>query len=132
MEAQRLLRDRRYHEAGRVFESRLSWGGHPRVETTSPPWGGQNPPGKRIAVCAEQGFGDQIMFGRWLPLLIAAGADVLVVCHPALEKLFGLLGVETAIARTDRPLPACDYWVHFGSLPLALKVPRPPPAHYLP
>jgi hypothetical protein len=72
--------------------------------------------GKRILVFGEQGFGDQIMFARFLAPLRALGVDAVYVCSPVLTGLFpgSVPGAERAV------LPSADYWVLVGSLPLRL------------
>ncbi|HEY4370841.1 MAG TPA: glycosyltransferase family 9 protein [Burkholderiales bacterium] len=53
-----------------------------------PNWRGESLAGKKIVVFEEQGLGDSIMFGRYLPALIAQGARVAYVCRPELYALF--------------------------------------------
>ena len=53
-----------------------------------PNWRGEPLAGKRILVIEEQGFGDCIMFGRYLPELIKRGARIRYVCRPAIYPLF--------------------------------------------
>lgn len=96
-----------------------------RPITSAPAWRGEALTGKRIIVCPEQGWGDQIMWGRYLPRLRDAGADVAVVCHPKLGRLFELAGFWTRAAHMDRPIPAGDYWTLFGMLPKLLGGPLP-------
>lgn len=102
-----------------------------RPITDAPPWHGEELSGKRIVVCPEQGWGDQIMWGRYLPCLREMGADVVVVCHPKIARLFERLGFTTRPALTDRPLPDGDYWTHFGQLPTLIHANRLPLAAYL-
>lgn len=97
--------------------------------TRAPMWRGEDVAGKRVVVCPEQGWGDQIMWGRYLPLLRETGAEVVVVCHPKLARLFERLGFWTRPAMLDRPIPEGDYWTLFGALPRLLG--GIPPAEYL-
>ncbi|MDB5803948.1 MAG: hypothetical protein JWN73_1270 [Betaproteobacteria bacterium] len=53
-----------------------------------PNWNGEPLAGKRILVIEEQGFGDCIMFGRYLPELLKRGANLRYVCRPAIYPLF--------------------------------------------
>jgi hypothetical protein len=128
-----LLREGRFAEAWPLYEARkaLSRITLLRPIAQFPEWRGEDIAGRRIVVCAEQGFGDQIMWGRYMPLLTAAGAEVVVVTHPRLMRLFETLGYWTRPALTDQPLPAGDYWVHFGSVPLHLAAHAVPAARYL-
>lgn len=93
-----------------------------------PEWRGEDVNGKRLIVWPEQGLGDKIMFARYLPML--SGADVTVLCEPALVRLFRenfAVNVVEASGRTDFPDP--DFWVMYGSLPL--RVGGVPSAPYL-
>lgn len=54
-------------------------------------WDGSDPAGLSLLVLGEQGFGDQIQFVRYLPLLERLGARVIFMCAPALLRLFSSL-----------------------------------------
>lgn len=86
-----------------------------------PQWRGEGLAGRAIVVWPEQGFGDQVQFVRYLPLLKAAGARrVTLVCHdPLLPLLRGAAGADQVLAASevDR-LEAHDYWVFMLSLPM--------------
>lgn len=84
-------------------------------EPTAPQWTGeQEVAGKAILVMSEQGLGDNIMFARYLPLLVARGAKVIVAVTEGVKPLLEhLKGVEV-IDEDGRP--GCDYWVRFMSL----------------
>ena len=78
---------------------------------------------ERVIVCGEQGFGDQIMFARFIPQVAARARAVTVVVRPALVSLFGR---RFDVVRPSAPgsdsaaLPAFDSWVPMGSLPALL------------
>lgn len=55
--------------------------------STKPRWDGAPLNGRRILVCAEQGFGDTLNFLRYLPLVKQRGGYVLFECQPALKSL---------------------------------------------
>ncbi len=66
-----------------------------------PLWGGQSLDGKTVLIWTEQGYGDAIQFIRYAPLL-AKTAQVIVLCPPALKRLFSTLeGVESVIDSYD-------------------------------
>jgi hypothetical protein len=97
-------------------------------ETSAPEWGGEDLFGRRIVVCAEQGFGDQIMFARYLSVLRASGAEVLVACSSTIQPLFERWGFATTVYhRNQRAIPPCDFWAFFCSLPLRLGMNDPAP-----
>ena len=63
-----------------------------------PYWWGGDAVGKTILVYAEQGLGDMLHFARYLPLLVAKGARVLLICdqilHPLLRGMDGVTLVQ--------------------------------------
>lgn len=73
---------------------------------------------KTLLVWPEQGFGDQIMYARYLPKLRARGIAPTLVCRPGLERLFEGLGVPVVAADGAAPIPTCEAWTLAGSLPL--------------
>lgn len=52
-----------------------------------PRWRGEDLVGKRVLVVAEQGLGDAIQFIRYVPMLKAQGADVVVFNKPGVFNL---------------------------------------------
>jgi tetratricopeptide (TPR) repeat protein len=84
-----------------------------------PQWTGQDLTGQTILLHAEQGFGDTIQFVRYVSLVAARGARVILECQPELCGLLkGMTGAERVIARGD-PLPAFDLQCPLLSLPRA-------------
>jgi tetratricopeptide (TPR) repeat protein len=125
-----LLAQARYAEGWAMFEARRLAGHVSVIDPDSgvPEWRGEELRGRRIVVCAEQGYGDQLMFARYLPLLRERGAEVVVGCNALMRPLFASLGYAvTAYPGQDRRIPACDYWVQVCSLPLRLGLAAPPP-----
>jgi hypothetical protein len=84
----------------------------------APEWQGEDIAGQRLLLYAEQGFGDTIQFARYVPLVAARGARVVLEVQPALKSLLaGLGGVETLVAKGG-PLPPFDRQCPLLSLPL--------------
>ena len=76
---------------------------------------------KTILLYAEQGLGDVIHFSRYVPLVAALGAKVILEAPSSLVKLLkDLDGVSQIIAYGDE-LPEFDYQCPLLSLPLAFK-----------
>ncbi len=73
-----------------------------------PFWKGEPLDQKGIAIMPEQGLGDTIHFVRYVPLLKATGATVILGCRKPLYKL--LLGVADAIGIIGEP--GFSYRVH--------------------
>jgi len=118
-----LLALRRYDAAWPFYEARRQVLPIADPQTTAPDWRGEPLAGKTLAVVREQGLGDQIMFGRYLAQLDAAGAEVVLACDPrSIARLFESAGRRTRAYPVGARglLPRCDYWCFFGSLPLRL------------
>jgi len=102
-----------------------------RREFAQPRWLGAEPlEGRTLLAHAEQGFGDTLMFARYVPLLAARGARVVLEVQPRLKSLLaGVAGVDRLAARGE-PLPACDLDCALPDLPGAggtRAEPGPPP-----
>jgi hypothetical protein len=124
----------RYAEAWPLYESRRQVLPRAAIPPISHPveWRGDDPRGRRIAVVAEQGLGDQIMFGRYLTELAARGAEVVIALGMGnLKTLFEHLGFETTGIYGHGELRGVDGWTYFGSLPFRLGMAAPPPAEFL-
>ena len=85
-----------------------------------PRWLGQEPvAGKTVFIYHEQGFGDTIQFVRYIPLLAAEGARVILQVQTPLLSLLGkIAGAEKVIGQKE-PLPSFDLHCPLLSLPLA-------------
>ncbi len=132
--AQALLALRRYGEAWPLAEAHRQAPPRPDPVADYPEWRGEPLAGLRLTVVSEQGFGDQLMFARYLPLLKAAGADVTVACDPRhLARFFEHCGFATTpyLGETQK-LPAADRWTFIGSIPYRLGLAAPPPPAYWP
>jgi tetratricopeptide (TPR) repeat protein len=107
----------------------------PQKSRGRPLWLGEYPlAGKTILLHAEQGFGDTIQFARYVPLVAARGANVVLEVQPELKSLLSRLeGAAAVVARGETPL-SFDVHCPLGSLPLALKTELhtvPAPLSYL-
>ncbi|HMA52181.1 MAG TPA: tetratricopeptide repeat-containing glycosyltransferase family protein, partial [Magnetospirillaceae bacterium] len=84
-----------------------------------PQWQGGEVAGKTVLVHAEQGFGDSIQFCRYVPMLAARGARVVLQAPQALLRLLsGLEGVSALIAEDQDP-PEFDFHCPLMSLAAA-------------
>jgi hypothetical protein len=86
-----------------------------------PLWLGEQPlEGRTILLHAEQGLGDTIQFVRYVPLVRACGAKVVLAVQPQLQALFSCIGAESVLSAVPR-LPPADLHCPLMSLPLAFK-----------
>lgn len=119
-----LLRSGRLQEAWPLFEGRHGTSPHEMALRTHewpyPRWRGEPLTGKHLVVLTEQGFGDDLQFCRYLPMLRHRGVSkVTLVCTPALRSLLSNVdGVDVCVTADmlDRP-PHADYWCLMFSLP---------------
>jgi tetratricopeptide (TPR) repeat protein len=85
-----------------------------------PRWQGEALAGKTLWVHAEQGLGDAIQFCRYLPVLVAQGADIVFEVMPALKALMSSLPGNIRVVAKGDSAPAADYQCPLLSLPLVL------------
>ena len=77
--------------------------------------------GKRLLIHAEQGFGDFIQFCRYLPLLHALGAELIVEVPKRLMNFISTLDCPMTTVERGAPLPAFDTYCPLMSLPYVFK-----------
>jgi hypothetical protein len=115
--ANTLLRLGRFKEGWSDLEARWKRGILQEKVYSSSRWEGEDLAGKTILVNEEQGYGDTILFSRYLPLLKKRGARVLFECRPELHRLFeGMVGIDR-IVRAEAIDEKFDYYIPVMSLP---------------
>jgi tetratricopeptide (TPR) repeat protein len=123
MKALALLTRGDYRHGFEKYEWRWRRSGMPAPKSRGRPlWLGEYPLARKtILLHAEQGLGDTIQFARYVPVLAAGGANVVLEVQPELTALMARLkGVAKVIARGEAA-PPFDVHCPLGSLPLALK-----------
>jgi tetratricopeptide (TPR) repeat protein len=89
---------------------------------TQPLWlGKDNLQGKTILLHAEQGLGTQIQFARYVSLVKALGARVVLEAPLPLLNLLRTLQDVDELVEQGKPLPAFDFQCPLVSLPLAFQ-----------
>lgn len=110
-----------FEEGWKLYEWR--WQGEQRAHVRTfpqPLWLGEHPLiGKTIFIHAEQGFGDFIQFCRYVPMVEALGANVVLEAPAALIPLVKTLAGGFRIVKRGDPLPSFDLHCPIMSLPLA-------------
>lgn len=114
------------------------------MQHKQPLWDGRQLAGERLLVHAEQGFGDTIMFARYLPMLEHRGAGPITVeVQPPLHRLMQANFPTCAVIAQGDPVPDVDVQVplmslahRFGTdeqgIPLPIPYVRPPATPTLP
>lgn len=97
-----------------LFEHR--WVGQ---TTKWPRWRGEPLAGRTIALYAEMGFGDAIQFARYVPMVAALGARVVLVLDPPLDRLARLFATLPATITAEHELDGwqVDYCAALMDLP---------------
>ncbi len=126
-----LLTRAQWREGFAEFEWRLKLPSVRPPARTLPVWRGQPLAGKHLLITAEQGYGDQIQYARFLPGLLPHHARVTVECRPGLERLLAGLPGVTAVLPEGAPHPAADYALPIVSLADRLGIAAAAPVPYL-
>ena len=83
-----------------------------RPKTDKPLWQGENLEGKYLLIQSEQGYGDNIMYSRFINNVKKLGAHIIFVCYENLYLLYKDNPViDDIIIRDKDSLPYHDYWV---------------------
>jgi hypothetical protein len=79
--------------------------------------------GKTIFLHAHHGLGDTLQFCRYVPMVAARGAKVILAAqHPSLVSILRTLEGVDQLINTQDPMPECfDYHTSLMSLPFAFK-----------
>jgi len=93
-----------------------------------PLWHGTDLSKRTIAVCAEQGLGDELLFASCLPDLIQQAKHCIIECEPRLKQLYQRSFPQAEIRdrftrriQSDPALTGVDYCVPAGTLPRYLR-----------
>lgn len=81
-----------------------------------PAWQGEDPAGRTILVHDEGGFGDTLQFVRYVPLLAARGARVLLRVQPPLVRLLRRVAGPATVLGRGEAVP--EYHLHCPMLSL--------------
>src|SRR5690348_8010341 len=91
--------------------------GYPKL--SKPLWSGREAiEGKTILLCPDEGLGDTIQFARYVPMLAARGARVILGVQDELFPLLSnLAGITQCIPRSGGTVPPYDLHCPITSLP---------------
>jgi len=104
----------------REYEWRWRDGGQGHGFDPAKQWTGRQPiAGRRLLVHHEQGLGDTLQFVRYVPLLVEAGAKVLLRVQTSLVPLLAPSLATVRVFAENEPAPVHDLHCPLLSLPLA-------------
>lgn len=95
----------------------LDVGGLKRPNFSRPLWKGEDLNGKTLLVTDEQGFGDTLMFCRYLPLIKQRGAKIIFSVHKVLEPLFHDWNGKDILITHGMNVPTYDFYASVFDLP---------------
>ena len=123
-----LLAKARFADGWRWFEARVDNPIYPIYRPVLPLWRGESLAGRHLWVYEEQGFGDEILFARFLPMLARQTGRLTVQCKPGLHRLMrSIPGIEW-VSHKGRMTAAemtGDFELPLMSLPARLGVVEP-------
>jgi len=105
-----------------------------RPNCSAPEWVGEPLAGRRILLFTEQGYGDAIQFIRFVPILLAQGANITVAADSRLHRLLVTVSPGVEFIATVSPDRKFDFQIALMSIPRVLGIrPNniPAPARYL-
>lgn len=101
-----------YATAFETYRVRWQTGEMKARDLPFPEWAGEPLEGKTVLVMPEQGFGDAILFARFVPVLKDLGAKVLFLTEKPVAPLFdGLEGADWVGISLPKSSPV-DYWIN--------------------
>ncbi|MBF0154245.1 MAG: tetratricopeptide repeat protein [Magnetococcales bacterium] len=121
----------RYAEGWPLYENRYNVGKKEPIlllpELPFPQWQGEDLTGKSLLVLHEQGYGDEMQFSRFLPVLKELGVScITLVCKKPLKALLAYgLGIDRILAHDEvdmKAVPSHDAWTLLLSIPLHLRI----------
>ncbi|MCB5190101.1 tetratricopeptide repeat protein [Methylobacillus arboreus] len=90
-----------------------------RKSSPKPEWLGQcDVNQKRVLLYAEQGLGDTIQFCRYVPMVAALGAHVILEVQPPLVGLLTTMGPQCQVVARESGFEGFDYLTPLMSLPM--------------
>ena len=112
-----------YRTGFEKYEARWRRSGMPSPQSRRGPlWLGDYPLSRKtVLLHAEQGLGDTIQFARYVPLLAATGASIVLEVQSELTALMARLDGGAKIIASGEAPPPFDVHCPLGSLPLALR-----------
>ena len=107
-----------YARGFKEYETRWGLERSRPLKSSLPRWRGEKFDGRSLFLRDEQGFGDVLMFARFVPALKKLGVGrVVAECQPELMRLMALAPGVDAVVRRGAPVSGCDLEVPLLTLP---------------
>ncbi len=116
-----LLKSGRFKEAWPYWERRLEQPAFSNIAGIKlPRWTPDCPPGAKVLVRCEQGFGDSVNYSRFIPLLRERCGHLAFLCRKELAPLFeGFPGIDrlVVLGSAEPESLGCEFLIPLASLP---------------
>ena len=96
---------------------RIGTPGGKGLPTGLPQWDGEPLPERRLLVVADQGFGDIVMFMRFLPWALQRCPHVTIACGPQMRPLLQFVAPNVPFVVQDEGAAGCDLFIPLSGLP---------------
>lgn len=106
----------RWREGLAAFEARRRLPIRVPPPVDLPDWTGTEPPGCRILVWNDQGFGDALQYLRFVPTLVRRGYRPILRLAPELVRLVRSLSPDVMVLEPSDPDPPIERQIPLGSL----------------
>lgn len=107
-----------YAKGFRLYQARWEQSEISPPKVSKPKWAGEDIAGKTIMVFSEQGFGDCILFSRFMPWLKSLGATVIMHAKKPISSLLSEAeGIDHLITDLSDQ-PAFDVWTNMMDVPM--------------
>lgn len=112
-----LLTQGRLAEGFAEYEWRAELPGAMQNPWKLPVWTGREPPGTRVLLWADQGFGDALQFLRYVPQVAARGHRCILVLRPELHRVAAMVAGVVEVRLPDADMGDVDAHLALSSLP---------------
>jgi hypothetical protein len=85
--------------------------------TKKPQWDGAPMPDGTLVLIADQGFGDAVQFGRYIPWAAARAGKIILACSPQLKPILRQLDPDMRLSVTWSDVGDFDAWCPLTGLP---------------
>ena len=123
-----LIAKGKFADGWRLIEARIDNPIYPRYQPVLPRWHGEDLAAKHLWIYEEQGFGDEILFARFLPLLAERAGRLTLQCKPELHRLLSSIpGIDCVPHKGRMPAGemAADFELPLLSIPARLNIVDP-------
>ena len=107
-----------YAEGFAYYQARWEQAEITPPKVAKPKWAGEDIAGKTIMVFPEQGFGDCVLFARFIPWLASLGARVILLAKPQIAPMLAQIKGLDLLISDPADAPEFDVWTSMLDIPM--------------